>query len=241
MEKKIFSSAPAMIVVSEGYANFYTQLSGRPVYIVHLGFDPDDFPQNVELSPTFTLFYAGSLYRGARDITPLFTALNNLKTKGVFEHFPLVVKMFLPSDSLEVVLSYFRKYTSIKDIFHLSSWAPRYTVLQEECRATYLLLPLEFNIHSWYFYSGKLFEYMGARRPILCIGSKYNLAGKLVEKLGIGRNCETAEEVEEFLLRELKNFYIEHKKEEIEWEKVKVFSWENQARKIGEILEKYAQ
>jgi hypothetical protein len=82
---------------------------------------------------------------------------------------------------------------------------------------------------------------MGARRPILCIGSKYNLAGKLVEKLGIGRNCETAEEVEEFLLRELKSFYLEHKKEEIEWEKVKEFSWENQARKIGEILEKYAQ
>ncbi|MBC7329580.1 hypothetical protein H5T88_04395 [bacterium] len=142
---------------------------------------------------------------------------------------------------MDVILSKLTEYPELKELFKLCPWTSHSVVVREELRATYLLLPLEFNESDWYFYSGKLFEYMGARRPILSIGSKYNLAGKLIEKLGIGTNCETAEEVEEFLLRALKNFYIEHKIEKIEWEKVKEFSWENQARKIGEILEKHAQ
>ena len=240
-EKRIFSSASAIIVVSEGFADFYARLSGRPVYVIHNGFDPEDFPSDVEIANIFTLVFAGSIYRGTRDVTPLLSALRNLARKCILKKFPIQIKLFLPNDDMEIIIPQLNGYPEVKDFFKLYPWTSHSVVVQEELKATSLLLPLEFNQSGWYFYSGKLFEYMGARRPILCIGSKYNLAGKLIEKLGIGRNCETAEEVEEFLLNALKSFYHEHKKEEIEWEKVKEFSWENQARKIGVILEKYAR
>jgi len=240
-EKKVFSSASAIIVVSEGFADFYARLSKRPVYVIHNAFDPDDFPSNVELDNTFTLLFAGSIYRGTRDITPLLRALKNLAQKGLLKEFPIQIKLFLPDDDMEVVITMLKKYPEIKHLFKLYPWTSHSVVVQEELRATYLLLPLEFNKASWYFYSGKLFEYMGARRPILSIGSKHNLAAKLIEKMGIGINCESAEEIEEFLLKALKSFYLENNIEKIEWEKIKDFSWENQARQIGEILEKYAQ
>ncbi|MGC9003259.1 MAG: glycosyltransferase [bacterium] len=240
LEKKIFSSASAIIVVSEGFADFYARLSQRPTHIIHNGFDPEDFPQNTTPEPVFTLLFAGSIYRGIRDITPLLRALSKLKEGGFLEKFPIQVKMYLPADDMEVVLAYLTQYPSIKDLFVLSPWTSHNIIVEEESKATYLLLPLEVNAKGWYFYSGKLFEYMGARRPILSIGPRFHLAARLIENKGIGVNCETEEELKMFLESAIKKFYEDGELWMIEWEKVKDFSWENQAKKIGEILEKFA-
>jgi hypothetical protein len=50
-------------------------------------------------------------------------------------------------------------------------------------------------------YTGKLFEYIGARRPILAIGSMQTVASDLIAERGLGVVCETAMQVARQLQR----------------------------------------
>jgi hypothetical protein len=49
-------------------------------------------------------------------------------------------------------------------------------------------------------YSGKLFEYLGARRPILAVGADPGVAGALVEESRLGKCARNAEQAAALLL-----------------------------------------
>jgi hypothetical protein len=238
LERKVLRTASAIIVVSEGYAVFYRHISGRPVFVVHNGFDPEDFPSEIKPNPSlFTILYAGSLYGGKMDITPLLEGVKELKGIGFFKSFPLKASFFVPSGELEWLRNLV-KSKGIEDIIEVSPPIDHKEILKRECEATFLLLPLcprgEYN----YVYTGKLFEYMGARRPIIVLGPKENLASKLVKEKNIGIVCETKDEVSDFLKREMLSFYKEGKIPKVEAEKIEEFSWENQVMKIISIIDR---
>jgi len=239
MERVIFKTASAIIVVSEGYADFYRKISRRPVFLIHNGFDPEDFPKDAEQYPRFELFYAGRLYEGRRDTTPLLQAVSELKREGYFERFPLEIVFHLVPSEIAFLKKFVEIY-EIGDIVRLRPWMEHKFIIQEECKSTYLLLPLWRSPRDRFTYTGKLFEYMGARRPILCLSNKENLAARMVESLGIGVVCETKEEVKTFLKGALRKFYTQGGIGKLPEDKVLRFSWANQVGKIAKILEKWA-
>jgi hypothetical protein len=83
---------------------------------------------------------------------------------------------------------------------------------------------------------------MGAKRPILLLSSSDSLSARMVKRLKAGFVCENEDDIYIFLKKALADFY---QKGDIEWEPdwdgIKSLSWENQARRISEILEKYAR
>jgi hypothetical protein len=78
---------------------------------------------------------------------------------------------------------------------------------------------------------------MGARRPIIVLGPKEAAASRLVESLDIGVICKKANEVAEFLKRELLAFYKDGSIPMVKTEKVMGFTWGNQVKRIIEIIE----
>jgi hypothetical protein len=78
---------------------------------------------------------------------------------------------------------------------------------------------------------------MGARRPIIVLGPKENLASKLVKEKNIGIVCERKDEVSDFLRREIVSFYKEGKIPKVEAEKIEEFTWESRVKKILSVIE----
>jgi len=129
LKKRIFSPTSATIVGAQGY----TQLSEQPVYTVHPRFDANDFPPNMPLILTFTFFYAGSLYRGARDITSLLTASNNLQTKGVLKHFPLEVNWYSYPGNIYEFMGTGRLILSIGSKYNLAAKSIEKLEIEKNC------------------------------------------------------------------------------------------------------------
>jgi glycosyltransferase involved in cell wall biosynthesis len=237
LERKVLRTASAIIVVSEGWVDFYRHISGKPVFVVHNGFDPEDFPKEIKPNPQFfSLLYAGSLYGGERDITPLLAGIKELKEGGFFKFFPLKVSFFVPTGELEWLRNLV-KSKGIEDIVEVSPPIDHKEILKMECEATFLLLVLRPTKEDKHTYTGKLFEYMGARRPIIVLGPKENLASKLVKEKNIGIVCERKDEVSDFLRREIVSFYKEGKIPKVEAEKIEEFTWESRVKKILSVIE----
>lgn len=236
MERIIFKKATAIIVVSEGYADYYAKISHKAVHVIHNGFDPDDFPKDIEPYKHFVIFFAGSLYEGRRDTTPLLQAVRELKEEGCLNRFPLKIIFHLRPEEIAIMNTLAHRY-NVADVVSLRLWEKHKFIIGEECKSTYLLLPLWRSPNEKYTYSGKLFEYMGTNRPILCIASRDNLAARLISSLGIGVVCERKDELKTFLQEALLKFYTQGGIESIVNEKVKSFSWPNQVEKIVGIFE----
>jgi len=237
LERKVLQQASAILLVSEGYADFYEKFVRKPVFIVHNGFDPEDFPSDIQPNPSlFTILYGGSLYEGKEDITTLLGGIKELKESGFFKSFPLKASFFVPPGDFEWLRNLV-EFKYLRDIVEVSPWITHKEIIKKECEATFLLLVLSPTGEDTHSYSGKIFEYIGARRPIIVLGPKETLASKLVKEKNIGIVCETKDEVSDFLRREIVSFYKEGKIPKVEAEKIEEFTWESQVKKILSVIE----
>ena len=73
VETGICNQAAAVITVTQSFADTLKKRLAKPVYLVHNGFDPDDFPKPGEKGAStgfFDIVYSGALYAD-RNPTPL--------------------------------------------------------------------------------------------------------------------------------------------------------------------------
>jgi len=78
----------------------------------------------------------------------------------------------------------------IDDFFIHIPFTPHSEVLHLLTSAQILLLPIDdFDGAKWVL-TGKLFEYMASRRPVLCIGPTDGDAAMLIKETGIGETFE---------------------------------------------------
>jgi hypothetical protein len=237
MERKTLQSANAIITVSEGW-EFLVDKKKTPVYVIHRGFDPEVLSYEAKLLPEFTITFAGSLLGFKRDPSLLLFAISRLMKEDFLENYPINLRFYLHSEKDRKILSELVNNLAIGtavDIFPPIDH--KKALIKEKESACLLLLTPHSSV-----YTGKISEYLGCRRPILALMPKDYLPAQLIRKLGAGFVCENEEEVYNFLKKALVEFY---EKGDIEWEPdwdgIESLSWENQARRISEVLEKYAR
>ena len=86
-------------------------------------------------------------------------------------------------------------------------------------------------------FTGKVFEYIGARRPILVIGNLDGVAGKLIYQKKLGYVCNNVQHIKE-TLKKLINYKIENGEiKRTELSKLKGLSRVDQFKKIIPKLE----
>jgi glycosyltransferase involved in cell wall biosynthesis len=182
LEHRVLSSASALVTVSEPLAETLRRKYRKPTAVVLNGFDPCDYPaQSRERisDERLSIVYTGVIYAGRQDPSPLFEALKLMgdKAKGV--------KVVFYGLYLAVAAELVEQY----GIGHLVEVKPP-VAYQESLRlqseADLLLLLLWTDTRERGVYTGKLFEYLGARRPILALGEKENVAAELILKRGAG-------------------------------------------------------
>jgi glycosyltransferase involved in cell wall biosynthesis len=188
IEIRLLRRASAVVTVSDELAATVAALHRRPVHTVTNVFDPAefaDFPPPV-FDP-LTLCYAGSLIGGRRRPDTLMAAVAGLRRR--LPHVPVRVLVF--SDQPEVVAAAAHA-AGVADVVSNRPWVDRGQVLAAWRRSSVLVLLRWADQRDEGVPTGKLFEYLGAGRPVLSLGGAAGVVGRILAETGAGQHCDSA-------------------------------------------------
>jgi len=174
MEKRTFKDVDALVTISSKWAKAEEKLcdylKGR-TFVIPNGYDNDDFKNvSIEEPKKFTLVYTGKLNKKYQNPEVLFMVLANLIDNGKIDRGTIDVKFYLIGIERPDVLMLSKKY-GLDDVVKLCSPVGYKDSLKAQKSASVLLL-FQWNGHGgkgWY--SAKLFEYLGVRRPVLLVNA----------------------------------------------------------------------
>jgi len=241
LELKTLSDADALVTVSEPWAEKQRTLhKGKPVYAITHGFDPETVnAPPAKLTDTFTITYTGTIYTGKQEPSKLFAALRDLISDEAIDLKEIEVRFYgRKHDWLDKEI----EQHGLSSIVKQYGIIPRHTAVEKQ-RESQLLLLLDWdNSQEKGVYTGKIFEYFGARRPILTTGG---VAGNVVDVLlgetKVGIHAPTVEGIKAALIEFYKEYKLTGKiaYNGLEAE-INKYSHREMARKFAEILERLA-
>lgn len=184
LEKRVLKNSSCLVAVAEQDAQQLQELHSKKVAVITNGFDEEDYQEEVPLTSKFTITYTGGIYPGKRDPTMLFEAVKELQEEGKIlpDNFEIC---FFGGASLKTLLPLIKSY-QLEDIVKVYDSVPFKESIKKQKESTILLL-LEWNHPAASgTLTGKLYEYLGAERPILAIAYKTGAIDRLLQKTGTG-------------------------------------------------------
>ncbi len=243
LEKKTVEPAAGLITVSEPLKCQLEQLHGKPTYVIPNGFDPEDFPNEPppsDPSRPLRIVYTGSVYPVHRDPRPLFAALQMMLKEGKIRSGDVQIDFY--GRRLNVVWSLLESYPDVRPMVRLKGEVPYEEALKAQVSADVLLLLEWTDPKAKGVYTGKVFEYLGAKRPILSVGPAEGVIAELLRETKAGVHVQRAEEILPWLSR-----WLDEKRAfgRPRWlgdpEVVGRYSRREQARYLAEVLSSVAK
>ncbi len=182
LERSVLKTAAGFVTVSDPWAAWLRRKYSRETVVVTNGFDPCDLPA-VEVprrrEGPLSIGHFGEIYEGRRDPTVLFRAIASLG----WSRADVVVRFHGPN--LRPIAEIARR-EGVEDLVDLQPLVPHVEALRLQQETDLLLLLLWNHPAEHGVIPGKLFEYIGARRPIVAIGPDDNVALSHVRDLRLG-------------------------------------------------------
>jgi hypothetical protein len=237
LELRTLSSADVMVTISEPMAEKLRALhKGKPAYAITHGFDQADINiPPASLTPKFTVTYTGTLY-AKHDPSKLFSALRDLISDGTIDPNNVEVRFYGPEYGwLDKEIEGY----GLSNIVKQHGLVPRQIAWEKQKESQLLLLLKWEDPRERGAYSGKIFEYLGAKRPILATGGpKGDVVDQLLDETKAGIHAPTVEDIK-IALKELYQEYklkgeVTYRGEESEINK---YSHREMTRKFVDLLE----
>ena len=169
------------------------------------GFDADDFrPKPEALTPNFTITYTGRLYQGKRNPTPLFEAIHELIQEGVMDREVVRVRFY---GSIEPWLPALVQSFGLEDVVEIAGSVSRDEALRRQRESQALLMLCWSDLRETGQHTGKVFEYVGARRPVLAVGGSRGVVSDLLEQTRTGVHARAKDELKDTL----RTWYAEYR------------------------------
>ena len=165
LEAIVLKNADELVVTSPKTKTLFSELTTQPVTVLTNGFD-FEITENSPLDTKFTLSHVGSLLEG-RNPSVLWKVLSNLIKES--EDFAAAFQLNLIGSVSEGVMETLRTYGLEHNICAIG-YIPHNSVLEYQKKTQLLLLIEENSKETEYIIPGKLFEYLGSKRPIIAIG-----------------------------------------------------------------------
>ncbi len=187
MEKSVFSTADAVECAWDGIIkdalNKYPRLNKKKFFHVPNGFDSSDFPiVEKKRNNKFTVTYTGSLY-GRRNPASFFEAIEILIKTGKINPANLHLR-FVGRFGAEVGAMF--EATSFKNSINQISYVPHDKSLEYLMLSDALLLIVDESKESEEIVPGKVYEYIGVKRPIIAIAPHKSAIEKLITETNSG-------------------------------------------------------
>lgn len=195
-QRQTVAQADVLISVSQGVEDSLNVPKGKRSYVIPNGFDPDDIAdlpfENGQAQHFFSLAYAGTLYAGRRDLSPIFQAVSELAKENTIDLSE--VRFFYAGDSAAEFMAQAQRY-EVGSLVVSSGVVERKEALAMQARADVLLLASWNTPDSTGIVTGKVFEQMLLGKPILCTVAGTVPNSKLKEMIhegNLGFCCEQA-------------------------------------------------
>lgn len=232
LETLIYRNADALIFtnknVFEDLKEKYAFLKNKHTAIIEQGFSFNSCNREVEerRNNVFTLTYTGTFYRKVRDPSPIIKALTLLD-------FPF---KFVVAGRNE---SFLRDLKVLGDRFEFMGFVDHFKALRLQ-RESDVLVHIG-NTNSTQV-PGKVFEYFGAMKPILCIVSNpKDYTGELIVRLNRGLWCRNEpHSIKETIDILYRDFLKGNVRFNLTYDHLYEYSWENKANMIYEIIKHLA-
>jgi glycosyltransferase involved in cell wall biosynthesis len=240
LEVKTLANANALVTISPYLADKLRELHNTRVYSITNGFSDSELDtDNIKFADKFTITYTGTLYLSKRDPMKLFQALNDLILKNLVNPNDFEIKFFGPKESwlTEEIKSF-----QLEKIARLQGFVDRSTALKTQRESQLLLLLLWDHPEEKYIATGKLFDYLGSKRPILAIGGEKGFVAEILDDTNAGIFTTSIDEIEKNIL----DLYTEWKKNKIVAYKGKIsnvnkYTQRAMAKKFTEVLNNVIQ
>jgi len=241
LELKTLSTADALVTTSTFWAENLKMMHRKKAYTITNGFDPDMMKKDeVDLTSNFTITYTGQIYPRKQDPSRLLAALKDLISNGAIDPKDVEVRFYGPKNEL---LTKETESYGLSDVVKQYGMIPRETSFERQRESQVLLLlnwddPKERGV-----YTGKIFEYLAAQRPILVTGGFGNdVVKELLDESTSGIYCSTIEEIK----NSIRDLYTEYKlKGKVTYsgiiEKIEKYDYRQMARKFAGILDNLAE
>lgn len=169
LEEHVLEQASALVTVSEPLAErLRERYNGKAVHTITNAFSSEHWwPIAFYHPPAATFVHAGSLYRGHRDPRAFFEALAGLLARDAVRRDEVVVDLYGEDDPWLVTMV---EQFGLKGVVRFPGRLPRLEVMKKLRSASRLLLVAGSGSDERGTYTGKLFEYFGARRKIIAVG-----------------------------------------------------------------------
>jgi glycosyltransferase involved in cell wall biosynthesis len=186
MERRVLTAADGLVCVSNGVRNDLMsrnpEISGDKWRLIPNGFDAADF-EGMKTGPAegrFVLTYAGSLY-GKRNPAAFIEALESL-----FSERPEYGQKILFRFVGRLDPRYLDAFRRLGDAFEHIPYVPHRASLEYLLSSSALLLIIDEAAAAASIVTGKIYEYLAARKPVLALAPDGD-AADLIRKLNAGK------------------------------------------------------
>jgi glycosyltransferase involved in cell wall biosynthesis len=243
LEKRVINNSDAITVMSKGVLNnlyeakLVTKTNKIICKILPNGFDPADFNVTTSalLTEKFKIVYTGSFYGELRVPDPFLHALHVWLRIAPEVRNDLQV---LFQGSIYPQHQNLRNELQLNDILQISDPVPYHQAVATQQLASILLLIMGKG-EGTAILPGKVFEYLGAKRPILAIVHPEGEAAALIKRTNTGVVVDPDDT--HAIVKALQDFYTEWRTGEISYspvdDEVKLYSRREQARQLCDLFE----
>ncbi|MEO1262874.1 MAG: glycosyltransferase [Bacteroidota bacterium] len=192
LEAKVLKSADKVVTIGWHGGKRLELLGAENVDIITNGFDEDDVPQTIdyEANEHFELMHIGSLNKD-RNPHDLWAALKVLVRENAALAKKLRITLIGKLDSQ--VLQSVEEH-GLAEYLNKIPYLPHAEIFPKLQSASVLVLALNDVPSIEGIVTGKIFEYLAARRPIICIGSSTGDAAKIVAGAEAGQSVNFGEQ-----------------------------------------------
>ena len=185
LEHKVLQAADNVIVVSNDIKQIFVSKinnrSSNKIKIIPNGFDHTDFEKDVNPEQNFTITYTGTI-SDKYDVSAFISALENLKLPDNFN-----IKII--GSVAEQIKNQLQK-SKIADKIKFINYQPHDKSIEYIKKSTILLLIIPKIEKNKGILTGKLFEYLAAKKTILNIGPLDGDAAEIITECEAGKTFD---------------------------------------------------
>ena len=237
----IIHKAQAVATVSEWHKEYLSQHNAN-THLIYNGFDEELFyPHNEEKTSQFTITYTGSVAPtdciGSRDPELFFHAIQSLHLQNKINPETFCIN-FYTDDKSKIYLTDTAKKYNILEYLNIKNWVNSNEIPNILAHSNILLILIAAR-HTHGVMTTKLYEYMAMNRQVLCVPEKNGPVGKIISNSQSGHSFDNETELMQYLEESYNKWkMIGHLPCNADWEYVKQFSRELQAKQFVEIFDK---
>lgn len=204
-EKKLMKSADAIVSVSHPYADSFRKKYGKDkVFVIENGFDPTDLQQIPPIpiflnDNKFRIVHTGSVYLQNQHPEQLFTAIQQMSKETSTAALLNKLEVIFVGPNLEPINKLIAEYK-------VDPWVKVLGLVNRE-----VALRMQRDAHAVLFFpwidpnndgvfSGKIFEYLYSRTPVMAIGTDAeNYTSKFILDSKIGKTLTNTDQIVDYL------------------------------------------